>query len=107
MENMLATLPRGVSGATVSTGCLPAQDLASGGQMGGGFIRSNQDDPRCNGTLRKQASPRAGTLGPASALTTGQGKAQCFHQNKAPLRGIIISSLSVEKSDEYRTQSLR
>lgn len=81
MENMLATLPRGVSG-----GCLPAQDLASGGQMGAGFIRSNQDDPRCNGTLRKQASPRAATLGPASALTTGQGEA-VFASEKRSTRG--------------------
>uniref|UniRef100_H3DG90 Receptor protein-tyrosine kinase n=1 Tax=Tetraodon nigroviridis TaxID=99883 RepID=H3DG90_TETNG len=74
MENMLATLPRGVPGATVSGGCLPTQDLASGGQMGVGFIRSNQDDPRCNGTLRKQASPRAGDDGSAqrySADPTG------------------------------------
>ncbi|TNN03135.1 receptor tyrosine-protein kinase erbB-4 isoform X2 [Takifugu rubripes] len=73
MEKMLATLPRGVSGASVSGGCLPTQDLASGVQVGGGFIRSNQDDPRCNGTLKKQASPRTGTLGAVSALTTGQG----------------------------------
>uniref|UniRef100_A0A4W6EX73 Receptor protein-tyrosine kinase n=1 Tax=Lates calcarifer TaxID=8187 RepID=A0A4W6EX73_LATCA len=34
-------------------------DLASVGQRGGGFGRGNQDDPRCNGTLRKQASPRS------------------------------------------------
>uniref|UniRef100_A0A671V769 Receptor protein-tyrosine kinase n=1 Tax=Sparus aurata TaxID=8175 RepID=A0A671V769_SPAAU len=54
MEDMLATLPRVVSIPPVSGGCLPAQDLASG------FGRGNQDDPRCNGTLRKQASPSAG-----------------------------------------------
>lgn len=75
MENMLATLPRGVSGASLSGGCLSAQDLATGGPMVGGYIRGSQDDPRCNGTLRKQASPRAGALGAASALTTGQGTA--------------------------------
>lgn len=46
--------------------------------MGGGFGRSNQDDPRCNGTLRKQASPRSSTLGVGSALTAGQGKAKCY-----------------------------
>uniref|UniRef100_A0A671VAR9 Receptor protein-tyrosine kinase n=1 Tax=Sparus aurata TaxID=8175 RepID=A0A671VAR9_SPAAU len=50
MEDMLATLPRVVSIPPVSGGCLPAQDLASG------FGRGNQDDPRCNGTLRKQDS---------------------------------------------------
>lgn len=84
MEKMLATLPRGVSGASVSGGCLPTQDLASGVQVGGGFIRSSQDDPRCNGTLKKQASPRTGTLGTVSALTAGQGKAQSFQQNNDP-----------------------
>lgn len=68
MEDMLATLPRVVS-------VPPAQDLASGGQIGGGFGRGNQDDPRCNGTLRKQASPRSNTIGAGSALTAGQGKA--------------------------------
>uniref|UniRef100_A0A3Q3WXE9 Receptor protein-tyrosine kinase n=1 Tax=Mola mola TaxID=94237 RepID=A0A3Q3WXE9_MOLML len=58
MEDMLATLPRVVPVPPVSGGSLPAQDLASGGQMGGGFGRGNMDDPRCNGTLRKQASSR-------------------------------------------------
>ncbi|XP_034429572.1 receptor tyrosine-protein kinase erbB-4-like isoform X1 [Hippoglossus hippoglossus] len=72
MEDMLATLPRVVSVPPVSGSCLPPQDLASGGQIGGGFGRVNQDDPRCNGTLRKQASPRSHTLGPSSALTAGQ-----------------------------------
>uniref|UniRef100_A0A3Q3JV09 Receptor protein-tyrosine kinase n=1 Tax=Monopterus albus TaxID=43700 RepID=A0A3Q3JV09_MONAL len=38
---------------------LEHRDLASGEQIGGGFSRGNQDDPRCNGTLRKQASPRS------------------------------------------------
>ncbi|KAI3355759.1 hypothetical protein L3Q82_004331 [Scortum barcoo] len=73
MEDMLATLPRVVSVPPVSGSCLPQQDLASGGQIVGGFGRGNQDDPRCNGTLRKQASPRSNTLGAVSALTTGQG----------------------------------
>uniref|UniRef100_A0A665XDI2 Receptor protein-tyrosine kinase n=1 Tax=Echeneis naucrates TaxID=173247 RepID=A0A665XDI2_ECHNA len=59
MEDMLATLPRVVSVPPVSGSCLPPQDLSSGGQIGGGFVRGNQDDPRCNGTLRKQASPRS------------------------------------------------
>lgn len=77
MEDMLATLPRVVSVPPVSGVCLPPQDLSSGGQIGGGFGRGSQDDPRCNGTLRKQASPRSSTLGPGSALTAGQGKAMC------------------------------
>ncbi|CAB1414565.1 unnamed protein product [Pleuronectes platessa] len=71
MEDMMATLPRVVSVPAVSGSCLPPQDLASGGQIGGGFVRLNQDDPRCNGTLRKQASPRSHTLGPSSGLTAG------------------------------------
>lgn len=74
MEDMLATLPRVVSVPPVSGSCLPPQDLSSGGQLGGGFGRGNQDDPRCNGTLRKQASPRSSTLGAVSALTAGQGR---------------------------------
>lgn len=78
MEDMLATLPRVVSVPPVSGGCLPGQDQASGGQMGVGFGHSNQDDPRCNGTLRKQVSPRSTTLGIGSALTAGQGKAKWY-----------------------------
>ncbi|XP_071315173.1 receptor tyrosine-protein kinase erbB-4-like isoform X2 [Trachinotus anak] len=73
MEDMLATLPRVVSVPPMSGSCLPPQDLSLGGQIGGGFSRGNQDDPRCNGTLRKQASPRSSTLGAVSALTAGQG----------------------------------
>uniref|UniRef100_A0A8C3GCH5 Receptor protein-tyrosine kinase n=1 Tax=Cyclopterus lumpus TaxID=8103 RepID=A0A8C3GCH5_CYCLU len=65
MEDMLANLPRVVSVPPMSGGCLPPHDLSSGGQIGGGFGRGIQDDPRCNGTLRKQASPRSSTLGPA------------------------------------------
>uniref|UniRef100_A0A8C3GCH7 Receptor protein-tyrosine kinase n=1 Tax=Cyclopterus lumpus TaxID=8103 RepID=A0A8C3GCH7_CYCLU len=59
MEDMLANLPRVVSVPPMSGGCLPPHDLSSGGQIGGGFGRGIQDDPRCNGTLRKQASPRS------------------------------------------------
>ncbi|XP_068613537.1 receptor tyrosine-protein kinase erbB-4-like [Brachionichthys hirsutus] len=73
MEDILVTLPRGVSVPPVSRGCLPTQDLASGGQIGGGFARSNQDNPRCNGTLRKQVSPRSSALVACSALAAGQG----------------------------------
>ncbi|XP_068590086.1 receptor tyrosine-protein kinase erbB-4-like [Cebidichthys violaceus] len=73
MEDMLTNLPRVVSVPPVSGVCLPPQDLSSGGQIAGGFGRGNQDDPRCNGTLRKQASPRSRTLVPGSALAAGQG----------------------------------
>lgn len=73
----MATLPRVVSGPPMSGGCLSAQDQASGGQIGGGFVHGNQDGPRCNDTLRKQASPRSNTLGGGSAGTGGQGKAWC------------------------------
>ncbi|XP_075895877.1 receptor tyrosine-protein kinase erbB-4 isoform X2 [Nelusetta ayraudi] len=74
MEDMLATLPRVVSVPPVSGGCHPAQDhLATGGQMGGGFSRGKQEDPRCNGTLRKQASPRSNTLTTGTAPTAGLG----------------------------------
>uniref|UniRef100_A0A8C3GCH1 Receptor protein-tyrosine kinase n=1 Tax=Cyclopterus lumpus TaxID=8103 RepID=A0A8C3GCH1_CYCLU len=58
-RDMLANLPRVVSVPPMSGGCLPPHDLSSGGQIGGGFGRGIQDDPRCNGTLRKQASPRS------------------------------------------------
>ncbi|XP_028446852.1 receptor tyrosine-protein kinase erbB-4 isoform X1 [Perca flavescens] len=73
MEDMLASLPRVVSVPPASGSCLQPQDLSSGGQIGSGFGRGNQDDPRCNGTLRKQASPRSSTLGPGTVLAAGQG----------------------------------
>lgn len=76
MENMLATLPRVLSVPPVSGGCLAPQDVASGGQIGSGFVCSSQEDPRCNGTLRKQASPRSSTIGVGLALTAGQGGAE-------------------------------
>lgn len=79
MEDMLATLPRVVSVPPVSGGCLPAQDLAAGGQMGAGFSRGKQDDPRCNGTLRKQASPRSNTLGTGTAPAAGLGKIKSYN----------------------------
>lgn len=72
----MASLPRVVSVPPVSGSCLSPQDLASGGQIAVGFGRGNQDDPRCNGTLRKQASPRSSTLVAGSVLTAGQGKAK-------------------------------
>lgn len=82
MEDMLASLPRVVSVPAGSGSCLPTQELASGGQISGGFGRANQDDPRCNGTLRKQASPRSGTLGAGSALSAGQGREKCWVRMK-------------------------
>ncbi|KAM4608260.1 LOW QUALITY PROTEIN: receptor tyrosine-protein kinase erbB-4 [Polymixia lowei] len=72
MEDMLATLPRVVSVSAVAAGCLPNQDPAAGGQSGSSGSSSTQEDSRCNGTLRKQASPRPGTLGVGSALAPGQ-----------------------------------
>ncbi|KAM4558726.1 receptor tyrosine-protein kinase erbB-4 isoform 2-T2 [Odontesthes bonariensis] len=71
IEDMLASLPRVVS--PVSGSSLSQQELALGGHIGGGFGRGSQDDPRCNGTLRKQASQRSSSLGAGSALTAGQG----------------------------------
>ncbi|XP_056144911.1 receptor tyrosine-protein kinase erbB-4-like [Lampris incognitus] len=61
MEDMLATLPRVVSVSAVAAGCLSPQDPATGGQSGGSS--SSQEDSRCNGTLRKQASPRPAVHG--------------------------------------------
>ncbi|XP_061735847.1 receptor tyrosine-protein kinase erbB-4 isoform X1 [Nerophis ophidion] len=49
--------------------CIVSQDVASGGQSaGGGFARAKAEDPRCNGTLRKQTSPRSSVL-----VAAGQG----------------------------------
>ena len=76
MEDILATLPRVVP--PVSGNSLTPQELTAGGQISGGFGRGSQDDPRCNGTLRKQASPRSSTLGAGAALTAGQGKAGSY-----------------------------
>ncbi|TNN77414.1 Receptor tyrosine-protein kinase erbB-4 [Liparis tanakae] len=92
MEDMLANLPRGVSAPPVAGGCLPPQDLSSCGQIGGGFCRGIQDDPRCNGTLRKQACPRSNTLVPGSALAAGLGKAKCFPK-LGKTEGKAISSI--------------
>uniref|UniRef100_A0A1A8FRT3 receptor protein-tyrosine kinase n=1 Tax=Nothobranchius korthausae TaxID=1143690 RepID=A0A1A8FRT3_9TELE len=71
MGDMLATLPRVAPSACGSSH--PPQELTVGGQISGGFSRGNQDDPRCNGTLRKPSSPRSNRLGAGSALTAGQG----------------------------------
>ncbi|XP_033842682.1 receptor tyrosine-protein kinase erbB-4 [Periophthalmus magnuspinnatus] len=75
MEGMLASLPRVVPGAPSAGGGVPGQELGSVVQ--GGFSRS-QDDPRCNGTLRKQASPRASMLTACSAAPGDDGSAQRY-----------------------------
>lgn len=64
MEGMLASMPRMVTGAPSSGGCVSAQEVGPAVQpsVQGGFSWSGQDDPRCNGTLRKQASPRSSLL---------------------------------------------
>ncbi|XP_061547336.1 receptor tyrosine-protein kinase erbB-4-like isoform X3 [Phycodurus eques] len=72
-QDTMATLPRVVSLPPVSGACLVSQDLAPGGQAGGGFVRAKQEDPRCNGTLRKQASPRSSVLVAGTVHSTGQG----------------------------------
>lgn len=76
MEDILATLPRVVP--PVSGSSLTSQELTSGGQISGGFGRGSQDDPRCNGTLRKQASPRSSSLAAGATLTAGQGEAGSY-----------------------------
>ncbi|TMS06613.1 Receptor tyrosine-protein kinase erbB-4, partial [Larimichthys crocea] len=92
MEDMLATLPRVVSVPPGSGSCHTPQDLASGRQIGGGFGRGNQDDPRCNGTLRKQVSPRSSTLGAGSALIAGQsgGEDSSGQRYSADPTGLLV-----------------
>ncbi|KAG7503664.1 receptor tyrosine-protein kinase erbB-4-like [Solea senegalensis] len=109
MEDMLATLPRVVSVPPVSGSCLPPQDLASGGQLGGGFVRGNQDDPRCNGTLRKQASPRSSTLGTCSALTAGQGGGDdsSGQRYSADPTGLLAERTKVDKDQEGLIAAMR
>ncbi|XP_062312987.1 LOW QUALITY PROTEIN: receptor tyrosine-protein kinase erbB-4-like [Osmerus eperlanus] len=68
MENLMATIPRVISVSAVA-GCA-SQDPSAG--------QSNPpesfEDQRCNGTLRKQASPRPGpTPGPGLAPGPGTG----------------------------------
>ncbi|TKS67369.1 Receptor tyrosine-protein kinase erbB-4 [Collichthys lucidus] len=92
MEDMLATLPRVVSVPPGSGSCHTPQDLASGRQIVGGFGRGNQDDPRCNGTLRKQVSPRSSTLGAGSALVAGQsgGEDSSGQRYSADPTGLLV-----------------
>lgn len=83
MEDMLATLPRVVSVSAVAAGCLPTQDTASGAQSSGGASSGGQEDQRCNGTLRRQASPRPGVQGPGLALAPGlQGRVKRVQEKR-------------------------
>lgn len=50
--------------------------------MGAGFSRGKQDDPRCNGTLRKQASPRSNTLGTGTVPAAGLGKIKSYNTDR-------------------------
>ncbi|KAM4561624.1 receptor tyrosine-protein kinase erbB-4 isoform 2-T2 [Fundulus diaphanus] len=99
MGDMLATLPR--VGKTMSGGSLPSQELAAGAQISGGFGRGNQDDPRCNGTLRKQASPRSSNLG--SAHTAGQGGVEDSggQRYSADPTGLLSERGEKEDKDSY------
>ena len=88
MEEMLATLPRVVSVSAVSGGCLTALDPSApsqgtqgggggggvGGGGGGAGSSGSQEDPRCNGTLRKLPSPRLTPNVAGTTLAPGQGR---------------------------------
>uniref|UniRef100_A0A674CIS5 Receptor protein-tyrosine kinase n=1 Tax=Salmo trutta TaxID=8032 RepID=A0A674CIS5_SALTR len=65
MEDMLGTMgtiPRVLS-LSVVPGCRPPGDQSAGGQGGSGQEDKRFEDQRCNGTLRKQASPRPDSSG--------------------------------------------
>lgn len=67
MEDMMGTIPRVLS-LSVVPGCRPPGDQSAGGQGGSGQEDKRFEDQRCNGTLRKQASPRpAGPPGQGGA----------------------------------------
>ncbi|TRY96084.1 hypothetical protein DNTS_017240 [Danionella cerebrum] len=59
MEEMMATIPRVVAVSAVSPGC--SAQKQSKGQQGASGTSEAFEDSRCNGTLRKKASPRAST----------------------------------------------
>lgn len=59
MEEMMATIPRVVAVSAVSPGC--SAQKQSKGQQGASGSSEAFEDSRCNGTLRKKASPRAST----------------------------------------------
>ncbi|XP_042176024.1 receptor tyrosine-protein kinase erbB-4-like [Oncorhynchus tshawytscha] len=77
MEDMLGTMgtiPRVLSLSAVP-GCRPPGDPSVGGQGGSGQEDKRFEDQRCNGTLRKQASPRpAGPPGQGGAPASGPGE---------------------------------
>ncbi|XP_064800495.1 receptor tyrosine-protein kinase erbB-4-like isoform X1 [Oncorhynchus masou masou] len=77
MEDMLGimgTIPRVLSLSAVP-GCRPPGDQSVGGQGGSGQEDKRFEDQRCNGTLRKQASPRpAGPPGQGGAPASGPGE---------------------------------
>uniref|UniRef100_A0A6Q2ZK33 Receptor protein-tyrosine kinase n=1 Tax=Esox lucius TaxID=8010 RepID=A0A6Q2ZK33_ESOLU len=56
MEDMLGTIPRVLS-LSVAPGCRPPGDQSAGGHGSSGTEEQRSEDQRCNGTLRKQASP--------------------------------------------------
>uniref|UniRef100_A0A8C2HCS0 Receptor protein-tyrosine kinase n=1 Tax=Cyprinus carpio TaxID=7962 RepID=A0A8C2HCS0_CYPCA len=59
MEEMMATIPRVVAVSAVSPGC--SAQKQSMAQQGASGSSEAFEDSRCNGTLRKKASPRAST----------------------------------------------
>ncbi|KAL1267567.1 hypothetical protein QQF64_032930, partial [Cirrhinus molitorella] len=59
MEEMMATIPRVVAVSAVSPGC--STQKQSMAQQGASGPSEAFEDSRCNGTLRKKASPRAST----------------------------------------------
>ncbi|KAK2906195.1 receptor tyrosine-protein kinase erbB-4-like isoform X1 [Channa argus] len=108
MDDMLTTLPRVVAVPPVSGSCLTPQDRPSGGKISGGFGRGNQDDPRCNGTLRKQASPRSSTLGAGSALTLGQGEDSNGQRYSADPTGLLAErGAKADKDQELYITAMR
>uniref|UniRef100_A0A1A7WSM2 V-erb-a erythroblastic leukemia viral oncogene homolog 4 (Avian) n=1 Tax=Iconisemion striatum TaxID=60296 RepID=A0A1A7WSM2_9TELE len=105
MGDMLATLPRVAPSACGSSH--PPQELAVGGQISGGFSRGNQDDPRCNGTLRKQAPPRSNMLGAGSALSAGQViDGASYHTLHLAGAAAAPKSQSTHVDDEYINEPL-
>uniref|UniRef100_A0A8C7RE97 Receptor protein-tyrosine kinase n=1 Tax=Oncorhynchus mykiss TaxID=8022 RepID=A0A8C7RE97_ONCMY len=62
MLGTLGTIPRVLSLSAVP-GCRPSGDPSVGGQGGSGQEDKRFEDQRCNGTLRKQVSPRPDSSG--------------------------------------------
>ncbi|KAM4731344.1 receptor tyrosine-protein kinase erbB-4 [Anableps anableps] len=99
MGDMLATLPR--VGQSMSGSSLPSQELAAGAQISGGFSRGNQEDPRCNGTLRKQASPRSNSLGSAHTAGQGGGEETSGQRYSADPTGLLTERGEKGDKDSY------